>query len=151
MGEQVGDGGGQIVIGIHQAGRARDNAVAIVVGIAGEGEIVLVLERDQAGHGVGRRAIHADFAVPIDAHKAEGRVGAIVLNGELEAVAFGDARPIGQAGAAQRVGTEIEARVADGVHVEDGGQIVDIFGDVIVAVGGSGGQRALVWDAAHFA
>ena len=44
----------------------------------------------------------------------------------VEAVAIGDARPIGQAGAAQRVGAEIEARVADGVHVEHRGEIVDV-------------------------
>src|ERR1019366_4004214 len=117
----------------------------------GKRQVVLVLERDQPGHGVGGRAIHADFAVPIDAHEAEGWVGAIVLDGEVQAVAFGDARRIGDAGAAQRVGAEIEARVADGVHVDDGGEIVDVGGNVIVAVGGRGGECPLVWHAPHFA
>src|ERR1019366_3361458 len=87
----------------------------------------------------------------IDAHEAEGRIGVIVLDGEVEVVAIGDARPIGHAGAAQRVGAEIEARVADGVHIDDGGEIVDVGGKVIVAVSGGGRQRPRVRHAANFA
>ncbi len=64
---QVRNGRGQVMVGIQQAGAARDDAVAVVIGVAGEGQVEAVLERDQSGHGVGRGAIHADLAVPIHA------------------------------------------------------------------------------------
>ena len=54
--EQIVDRDGQIVIRRHQAGARRDDAVAIVVGVAGEGDVEAVLHADQALHRVRRRA-----------------------------------------------------------------------------------------------
>ena len=53
----------------------------------------------------------------------------IVLNRQVQAVTVGDALPVGHARAAQRVGAELEARVADRVHVHDAREIVHVLGD----------------------
>ena len=92
MREQVRDRHGQVVIRIEQPRAARHDAVAVVIGIAGQGEIEVVFQLDQARHGVGRGAIHADLAIPIDAHEAEGGVGVIVHDGQLEPI-FSAIRP----------------------------------------------------------
>ena len=74
MAEQVVDRDRQVVVGRQQAGAAGDDAVAVVVGVAGEGDVEAVLEADQPLHRVGRRRIHADPAVPVERHEAEGRI-----------------------------------------------------------------------------
>jgi len=63
------------VVGIEQAGGAGDDAVAVVVGVGGEGYVVFLFVGDDGGHGVGAGAVHADFAVPVAGHEAEGGVG----------------------------------------------------------------------------
>ncbi len=51
--EEVPDGDGQVVVGVHQPGAARDDAVAVDIGVVAKGDVEPVLEADQAGHGVG--------------------------------------------------------------------------------------------------
>ena len=70
MGEQIADRHGEEMIGVHQPGRRRDDAVAVGVGIVAEGDVEVVLELDEPGHGVGAGAIHADLAVMVDGHEA---------------------------------------------------------------------------------
>ena len=65
---------GEVVVGVEQAGGAGDDAVAVVVGVAGPGYVEFFLVGDHAGHRVGRRAVHADAAVPVKRHEAEGGV-----------------------------------------------------------------------------
>ena len=65
---------GEVVVGVQQAGGAGDDAVAVVVGVAGPGDVEFVLVGDHAGHGVGAGAVHADAAVPVEGHEAEGGV-----------------------------------------------------------------------------
>ena len=72
--EQVLDADGEVVIRIEQARAAGDDAVAVVVGVAGPGDVEVVFVGDQAGHGVGAGAVHADAAVPVEGHEAEGGV-----------------------------------------------------------------------------
>src|SRR5258706_265348 len=74
MPEQVIDRNAEEVIGGHQADARRDDAVAVVVGVAAEGDVIAVLERDQALHREARRRVHADLAVPVDGHEPEGGV-----------------------------------------------------------------------------
>ena len=69
--EQVPDGGRQVMVGVHQPHAAGDDAVPVVVGVIAKGDVKLVFELDQAGHGVGRGAVHADLAIMIQGH--EGR------------------------------------------------------------------------------
>ena len=47
---------GEVVVGVEQAGGAGDDAVAVVVGVAGPGDVELVLVGDHGGHGVGARS-----------------------------------------------------------------------------------------------
>ena len=74
VGEEVLDADGEVVVGVEQAGGAGDDAVAVVVGVGGQGDVEFFLVGDHAGHGVGAGAVHADAAVPVEGHEAEGGV-----------------------------------------------------------------------------
>ena len=91
--EQVRDAGGEVVVGVEQAGARRDDAVPVGVGVVGERDVEAVLELDQAGHRVRRGAVHADLAVPVDGHEREGRVDLVVDDRQVEPVALGDRPP----------------------------------------------------------
>ena len=99
--EQVVDRHRQIMIGRQQAAGFGDDPMPVMIGVAGEGNVKAILDADQALHRVGRRRIHADPAVPIDRHEAEGRVDAVADHRQIDAVAFGDARPVVDPGAAR--------------------------------------------------
>ena len=135
--EQVRDAGGQVVVGVQQAGARRDDAVPVRVRIVGERDVEAVLEVGQPRHRVGRRAVHADLAVPVDGHEREGRVDRIVDDRQVDVVALGDRGPVGDARAAQRVDAQPQPTRANGVQVDDRGQLVDVGGDVVAS------QRAL--------
>ena len=57
---------------------------------------------------------------------------------EVEPVALGDRLEVGDAGAAQRVGADPHARVADRVDVDHVRQVVDVGGHVVVRASCSG-------------
>ena len=61
MGEEVLDADGEVVVGVEEAGGAGDDAVAVVVGVGGEGYVVFFFVGDHGGHGVGAGAVHADL------------------------------------------------------------------------------------------
>ena len=147
MGEEVLDADGEVVVGVEEAGGAGDDAVAVVVGVGGEGDVVFVLVGDDGGHGEGGGAVHADCAVPVAGHEAEGGVDVGVEDFEGEFVLLGDAGPVVDAGAAEGVDGEFESGGGDGGEVDDVGEVVDVGGDVVVAVGGGGGEGAGVGDA----
>ena len=128
------------MVGRHQALARRDDAVAIVVGVAGEGDVVLVLHADQPPHGVGRGRIHADAAVPVERHEAERRIDLLADHGEIDAVALGDARPVMHAGAAQRIDAHADAGGADGVEIDHVAEIGDVGLEEIVL--GRGAARS---------
>ena len=138
MSEQVVDRDGQEVVGRHQAGRGRHDAVPVVVGVAGKGDVVLVLEPDQPPHGVRRGRIHADAAVPVERHEAEPRVDLFADHGEIDAVALGDARPVVHAGAAQRVDAHADAGGADRVEVDHVAEVGDVASEEVVFVHAGG-------------
>ncbi len=68
----------QVVVGVHQAQAARNNAMPVVINIVAKGDIEFVLHRDQICHSIRAGAIHADFAVVIESHERECRVDALV-------------------------------------------------------------------------
>ena len=68
---------------------------------------------DQRRHRVRRRAVHADLAVPVERHEPPRRVDERVDDGEVEAVALGDRRPVVDARPAERVGADVHAGGAD--------------------------------------
>jgi hypothetical protein len=51
--EQVVDGDRQVVIGIHQSGARRYDAVTVEVGVVPKGDVELVFQVDESGHGPG--------------------------------------------------------------------------------------------------
>ena len=50
--EEILNGDGEIVVGIHEAGGRRHDAMAVEIGIVAESDIKLVLQADKACHGV---------------------------------------------------------------------------------------------------
>ena len=119
MRQQIADRHGQIVVGIHQPGGRRDDAVPVGVRIVGEGDVILVLEPDQPGHRVGAGAVHADLAVVIDRHERKGRIDLRIDDRDVQAVDRVDRLPVMHRGAAERIDAELQAGGADRLHVDD--------------------------------
>ena len=132
---------GQVVIRGQQTGALGDDAVTVVVGIGGDGDVEFILEADEPLHGVRRRGIHADSAVPVDGHESECGIDRFIDDGQIQAVPFGDHRPIINTRAAERVDTERNLCVADRFQVDDAFEIVDIRVQVVVPVGRGAAQR----------
>src|SRR4029453_2459634 len=137
--EQVGDHGGQVVVGVEQPGPAGDDAVAVGVGVVGEGDVEAGAQADQPGDGVAGGRVHADLAVPVDAHEPEGRVDGLVDHLQVQPVAVGDGVPVVDRGPAQGVDPQAQPGPADGVGVDGGRQVPDVGVDVVVATHAVGG------------
>ena len=132
------NGDGEIVVRVEQADAGRDNAVPVRVRVVAPRDVVLIFEFDQIGHGVGRGAVHTDFAVVVNGHEAKRGVNGLVHDRDVQAVAFGNGFPIRHARAAKWVRAQLQAGRFDRFHVYHAAQIVDIGQDVIVlARGGS--------------
>ena len=140
---QVVDGHGQVVVRLQQA-VGGDDAVAIVVRVAGEGHVEPLAQADQALHGVRRGRVHADLPVPVDGHEAEGRIDLGIHHFQVQLVVLGDGRPVAHAGTAQWVDAQAQIGAADHVEVDDICQVGDIAAHVVVALGGRRRQRLLV-------
>ncbi len=115
--------------------------MAIVVGVAGKGDVESILEADEALHGIGRGGVHANLPVPIQRHETKGGIDLFIDHGEIEAESFGDARPVVHARAAQGVDAHPDARAAYRVHVQNGAEIAHVNLEVIVSAGGGGTPR----------
>ena len=139
--EQIVDGHRQIVIRRHQAAAGGDDAVAVVVGIAGEGHVELVLQADEPLHGIRGGGVHADLPIPIESHETEGGIYRVIDHREIEPVGFRDARPVVHSGAAQRVHAHADSRVAYRVHIQDGAEVAHIGLQVVVSMGGGAAPR----------
>ena len=150
MGEEIVDRDGEIVVRVQQPGGLGDDAVAVVVGIVAEGDVKVVLEVDQAGHGVGRGAVHAHLAIVVDGHEAEGVVNGVVADGEIESIFFGDRLPVAHARAAHGIGADLETGFCDGFHVDHVAEIFDVGGDEIVGDGGGGCEGVGIVEALDF-
>jgi len=144
MGEEVLDADGKVVVWIEQAGGFGDDAVAIMVSVGGEGDVVFAPVGDHAGHGVGAGAVHADAAVPIAGHEAKGWVYVRVEDLEGKVVLLGDARPVVDSSSSERIDSQLQCGVGEDVEVDDVCQIVDVGGDVVVAVGRGGCESPAV-------
>ncbi len=121
--------------------------MAVVIRIAGKCNLITVLETDQALHRVAGGRVHANLAIPVDGHEAERRVDKFIDHIQIQAVMLANRRPVIHSGAAQRVDTKTQARVADGVHVDHVLQVGHVGVDVIMAVRGIGTQRFFMADA----
>ena len=85
-----------------------------------------VLQRDQAGHRVRARAVHADLAVVIDGHERERRVDLAVDDLDVETVDAIDRLPVVHGSAAERIDAELQSRRTDRLHVDDVPQVLDV-------------------------
>ena len=131
--EQVVDGHREVVIRSEQPGLRGDDAVAIVIGVAGDVETILDVE--QALHRVRRRRVHADLSVPVEGHEAKGRIDRVAHHSQVDPVVLGDARPVVHAGAAERVDADSHLGIADDFEVDDVAEIADAGAEAGVAMG----------------
>ena len=82
------------------------DAVPVMISVTRHGHIKLVFQIDQGLHGVLGGRIHADLAIPVQSHEAEGGIDLIIDQRKIQAVALRDRRPVVHAGPAQRVHAE---------------------------------------------
>ena len=108
--EQIGDRGGKKMVRVHQAARARHDAVPVGIGIVGKGNVEFVAHRNQARHRIRRRTIHPDLAVPIRGHETECRIDGIVHDRRIDSVMLDERLPVMNGGAAQRIDSDFHAR-----------------------------------------
>jgi len=137
------------MIGVHEARRARHDAVTIGVGVVGEGDVEFVAQADQPRHGVGGRTVHPNLTVPIQSHKTERRVYRLIDDRRREVIAFDDPGPILDACAAERIDPNLDAGRANGFHVQDIFEVGDIRANVVVALDIGRITRARQRDAPH--
>ncbi len=117
------NGDGEIVVGIQQSQRARHDAMAVCVGVVGEGDIESVLQLHQPGHRVWARAVHANLAVVIEGHETEARVHHRVDNSDIQAVDLVDRLPVVHAGAAKRIDRHAHTGRSDPIDIDDTPQV----------------------------
>ena len=134
--EQVGDRDRQVVVGRQQARAAGDDAVPVMIGVAGEGDVEAILQPDQPLHRIGRGRIHADLAVPIHGHEAEGRIDRVVDDGQIEPVALARSAPSSARRRRRADPRPGGARAANRLHIDHVAEIGDI---------GCRDNRADVW------
>src|ERR1700732_1787399 len=106
------------MIGRHQTRLSGDNTMAVMVRVAGKSDVESILQADQPLHGIGRRRVHTDLPVPINRHKAEGRIDGFIYYGQLQAVALSDPAPIMNSGAAEWIHPETDPRAMNGFHIQ---------------------------------
>ena len=114
------------MVGVHQPRNRGDNTVPIRVGVISESDAIAVLEADEPGHRVGAGAVHADGTVMIDCHEREGRIDLRIDDRNVQPIDLVDRFPVMHRGAAKRVDGELESGGANGVHVDDIPQVVDV-------------------------
>ncbi len=123
--EQILDGDGQEVIRVHQT-VGRDDAVPIRVRVVAGRDVVGSVALRVRGHRLAQRrhrvrggTIHADLAVPVQRHERPRRIDLGVDDGEVQAVALTDGRPVVDGRAAQRIGADAHAGRPDRINVDD--------------------------------
>ena len=125
------------MVGLEQAAAARHDAVAVGVGVVRERHVEAVPQRHHAGHGMDRRGIHADLAVPVERHETESRIDRRVHDLEVQLVALADGGPVRHAGSAERVDAELQPARPDRLEVHDRGEVADVAVEIRMAGGRS--------------
>ena len=115
----------------------------VMVGVASDGNIKFILERNQRLHRVLRGRIHTDPAIPIECHEAERGVDQIIDQREIEPIAFGDRPPVMYSGATQRIDANADPGGADCLHVDNVRKIFDVLLQKVMPVGAGGRQSFL--------
>ena len=128
------DGAGEIVVRGHEPCAFRHDPMPIVVCVTGESDVKTVFQLDQSCHRIGRRGIHADFAIPVDCHEAEGRIDIGVDNCEIQLVTIGDLLPVVNARASQWIDAHADLRFAEELQIDHILQIADVSQAVVVSM-----------------
>ena len=125
--------------------------MTVGVGVIGEGHLVSILQVDQPGHSVRARAIHPNPAVMIDRHEGKCGINREIYDRDIQSVDGVDRFPISEGGSAQRVNRQSEARIANGVHVDDILQILHVGQHQIFLASGRCFDCLLVRNSFHLA
>ena len=149
LAEQVVDGHTQIVVGWQQTGAGGDDAMAVVIGVAGEGDVEIACHAEQTLHRPGRGRVHADRTIPIQTHEGKARVQVLADQVQSQAVSLGNARPVAQSGASERVDADVKICSGDQVQIQNRRKISDIAAKVVVLAGGVRRQRLAQRDPAY--
>ena len=106
--------------------------MTVGVGVIAGGDVVLVTVGDEAGHGVGGGAVHADLAVGVQRHEAPRGVDRGVDDLEIQAPFLTDAAPVLHCRATHGVGADADLGVTDGVHVHHEAELTDVVAEVVM-------------------
>ena len=79
--------------------------MTVVIRVVRKRQIEFITQRQQARHRALGGAVHADRAVFVQVHKAEGLIDVIVHDGQIQLVVLGNTFPVFNTGAAQRIHT----------------------------------------------
>jgi hypothetical protein len=79
--------------------------------------------------------------LPSQSREPPGRVDQGVDHGQVQPMPLGDLTPVGDAGAAERVGSDADACLADPVQVQHARQVVDVAAEEVVRRRGGAGPR----------
>ena len=93
----------------HEPAVGRHDTETVGVGVVAGGDLELMPTLYERGHSVRRRAVGANFPVPIEGHEPPGRVHQSVDDGQVQPVALADGAPVVDAGTAERVGADADA------------------------------------------
>ncbi len=141
--EQIVYGRREEVICGEQTCAAGDDPVAVMIRVAGKGDIEAILQTDQPLHGIAGGRIHAYSAVPVECHEAESRIDRLIHDLEIQLVMVGNRAPVVHACPAQRIDAHADARAPNRVHVDHFSHILDIGIEKIVPMGCGCSQRIL--------
>ena len=78
------------MVRVHQSHAFGDDPVTVKVGIIAKGDVKILFQRHQPGHGIWGGAVHPDFAVFVHMHKGKSRVKIVVKNLHIQTIPFFD-------------------------------------------------------------
>ncbi len=137
------------MVRVHEPGTLCDNPVPVEIRVVPKGDVILVLEPDQACHGIWGRAVHPDLAVLVNPHETECGIEYGIDYIDVEPVDIGDYLPEGKARASQRIGGDLDAGRRYGIHVDDIGEVFHVRHDIIMFMRGGCHDRLLIEHPPH--
>ena len=139
----------QVMIGIHQSRRRRNDAVPVRVRVVAERHLILIFQPDQPRHRVRTGTVHANLAVMIHGHERERGIDDRIDDLDIESIDGVDRLPVWLRRAAQRIDAHLQSCRTNGIHIDDILQIVDIRHHEILLTGGRRFHRLLIRHALH--
>ena len=132
VGQEVMNGHSQVMVWVHQAQRAGNNAVPICIAVVCESNVKLILQLYEAGHRVRAGAVHSDLPVMIESHEAKRRIHGGVDQSDIETIDSLNRLPVLDRGTTERIGAHSNTGGPDTVDVDDVRQVFDVRHEEIV-------------------